>query len=241
MTAPRFRLLQARDPGETTRAEERAAFAEKLQVPIDHVLTHDLLSEPAHLDTVRNGVDAVLVGGSGRYGIRDDAPWLPGFIDLLGELTATQTPTFASCFGFQGLVMAMDGMVEPVEASSEVGSYELQLTEAAFEDPIFRVLPRHFWAQMGHKDSATRFPTDAVHLAKSARCSFQAMRVGDRVYATQFHPELSGDDNRLRYERYFDEYSLAFGADKAHAILDSFRPSAPSSELLYRFRTHIVG
>jgi len=241
VSAPRFRLLQARDPGEVTRAEERAAFAEKLEVPLENVVPHDMLSDPHDLDTVRSGVDAVLVGGSGRYGIRDDAPWLAGFIDLLGELAATQTPTFASCFGFQGLVMAMGGTVEPVEASSEVGSFELELTPAAAHDPLFKALPHSFWAQMGHKDSATRFPDGAVHLARSARCTYQAMRVGTKVYATQFHPELSEADNRLRYERYFDEYSLAFGADKAHAILDSFQASEPSSELLYRFKTHVIG
>ena len=65
--------------------------------------------------------------------------------------------------------------------------------------------------------------------------------MGSNVYATQFHPELSEADNRLRYERYFDAYSKAFGADKAQAILDSFRPSQPSSELLLRFKQHIVG
>jgi len=241
MTTPRFRLLQARDPGEITRREERAAFAEKLRVPVDHVIPHDLLTNSHQLDAVRAGVDAVLVGGSGRYGIQDDAPWIQGFIDLLGELAATDTPTFASCFGFQGLVMALGGQVASVPARSEVGSFELQLTPQAHEDPLFQGLPDRFWAQMGHKDCATVFPEGAVHLARSERCPYQALRVGAKVYATQFHPELSEEDNRLRYERYYQEYSLAFGADKAHAILDSFRPSEPSSELLHRFRTHILG
>jgi GMP synthase (glutamine-hydrolysing) len=241
VTAPRFRLLQARDPGEITRSEEIAAFADKLRVPVDHIVPHDMLSEPARLDVVRDGVDAVLVGGSGRYGIRDETPWMQGFVDLLGELAATQTPTFASCFGFQGLVMAMGGLVEAVPSSSEVGSFELQVTSDAADDPLFEGLPDRFWAQMGHKDSATSFPAEAVHLARSQRCTYQAMRVGTKVYATQFHPELSESDNRLRYERYYEEYSLVFGADKAHSILDSFRPSEPSSELLYRFRTHILG
>lgn len=241
MTHPRFRLLQARDPGEVTQQEERAAFAEKLQVPVDHVLCHDLLSARASVASITEGVDAVLVGGSGKYGIRDDAPWLPAFVDLLGELAATDTPTFASCFGYQGLVMALGGLVESVPASAEVGTFPLQPTAATAGDPVFGALPSAFSAQLGHKDSTTAFPTGATHLASSERCHYQALRIGERVYATQFHPELSEADNRLRYSRYFVEYTEAFGTTKAQAILDGFAPSPEASDLLLRFKTQIVG
>ena len=99
-----------------------------------------------------------------------------------------------------------------------------------------KALPERFVAQQGHKDRATVLPTSVQNLASSQRCPHQALRVpGQPVWATQFHPELTWQDNRLRFERYFAMYSEAFGASQAQAMLDSFRPSEAANGLLRRF------
>ena len=241
MTQPRYRLLQAREADEPTRAEEHAAFADKLGIPADAIASFDLLTERPTFDRVTAGVDAVLVGGSGRFGINDDTPWLPAFIDVLGELAARDYPTFASCFGFQGLVVALGTSVVSDPTCSEVGTYEVSTCTAAASDPVFSFLPAHFAAQMGHKDSAAALPSGAVHLVQSNRCAYQAIRLGNNVYATQFHPELSCADNRQRFQRYFTEYSAAFGEQEARSILDAFRPSPEAVQLLPRFVDALFG
>ena len=53
------------------------------------------------------------------------------------------------------------------------------------------VLPERFEALVGHKEATERLPDDAVLLASSSGCPVQVYRVGRRVYATQFHPEVS--------------------------------------------------
>lgn len=232
---PRYRLLQARTAEEPVLAEERAAFAEKLGVPLETILPYDLLEGTASYADVTEGVDAVLVGGSGKFSIYHDDPWLAPFVETLGELAARQFPTFASCFGFQGLVVALGGRVQRDPLGSEVGSYELTLTDEGRADPLFGALPEPFVAQQGHKDRALDLPSGAVWLARSVRCPYQAIRVGEVVYATQFHPELSCDDNRLRFQRYFDDYSEVFGAAKAQEMLEAFRPSVDACGLLRRF------
>lgn len=241
MSQPTYRLLQARDPDEPVRAEERAAFADKLGVPLERVVPYDLLSRSARYDEVVDGVDAVLVGGSGRYGINDDAPWLRPFVDLLGELAAHDFPTFASCFGFQGLVVALGEAVISDPDGAEVGTFEVQRCAEAEGDPLFGDLPERFPAQCGHKDRAVALPAGAVHLVRSERCPYQALRLGRRVYATQFHPELSQADNRQRFQRYFREYQAAFGEEEARSILDAFQPSPAASSVLPRFTRHILG
>lgn len=233
--SPRYRLLQARTADEPVRAEERAAFAEKLGVSVERIEPYDLLEGATRYEAVTRDVDAVLVGGSGKFSIYDDADWLAPFVDTLGELAARQFPTFASCFGFQGLVVALGGRVQRDPAGSEVGSFDLEVTDDGRADPIFKALPARFVAQEGHKDRALDLPDGAVWLARSERCPYQALRIGEVVYATQFHPELSCSDNRLRFQRYFREYSEVFGADRAQEMLDSFRESSEACALLSRF------
>ena len=232
----KFRLLQAREADESTAVEERDAFCARLGVPRSALLPHDLLGGENHFDAVTEGVSAVFVGGSGRFGINDDAPWIPSFIDLLGQLADHGFPTFASCFGFQGLCVALGTQVSSDPERSEVGTFDLALTSEGSEDPLFRLLPEQFTGQQGHKDSADTLPRGAVLLARSARCPVQAIRVGGGpVYATQFHPELTVEDQRLRFTRYFDLYCTVYGQERAQKILDGMRPSTAANGLISSF------
>lgn len=233
----RYRLIQARTADEPVREEERASFARRLDVPVDSIEAVDALRGDLTADRVCEGTDVVLVGGSGKFSVTDDTPWMPSFLDTLGGLADRQFPTFASCFGFQGFAVALGCEVRKDPPSAEVGTYEMFLTDAAKSDPLFSRLPERFTAQEGHKDRAMSLPASATLLARSERCPYQAVRIGDGlVYATQFHPELTGDDNKFRFSRYFDEYSEVFGHDRAQEMLDEFKPSPHASGLLRRFR-----
>ncbi|HMV69725.1 MAG TPA: type 1 glutamine amidotransferase [Myxococcota bacterium] len=230
----KVRLLQAREPGDVVRDEERQAFAARLGIPLADVLPHDLLLGRASRAAITDGVDAVVVGGSGAFSVYDPHPWVGAFIDLLGELAASGTPMFASCFGFQGLVVAAGGRVERDEARAEVGTFEVELSPAASDDPLFGPLPPRFAAQLGHKDHATVWPDSLTLLARSARCPYQALRVG-AVWGTQFHPELTRDTNLLRFARYREAYAKVFGEDGYRRMVDGFRDSPVNDGLLARW------
>jgi GMP synthase (glutamine-hydrolysing) len=236
MGLQRFRLLQARDQGDPVIVEERAAFASRLGVSVEQLVVHDCINQATSADIVTAGVDAVLVGGSGEYSVYDDEPWLQQFKDTLGELAERQFPTFASCFGFQALVEALGGEVGLDSDGAEVGTYALRLTDAAKSDPLFGKLPDNFLAQEGHKDRAFRLPEQVVNLASSERCPYQAIRIGPGpVYATQFHPELTGTGNRARFQRYLTVYAKVFGDERATEMLKGFQASPATEDLLARF------
>lgn len=236
----RFRLLQARRPDDPVRSEERRSFAARLGVRPSRITPHSVLVDDLHLEALTDGIDAVLVGGSGDYSVLGDEPWVRPFVDAMGALAEGPVPMFASCFGFQALVLALGGTVVHDEQHAEVGSYEIALTEAAQHDPLFGHLPPSFVAQQGHKDRADTLPASLIHLASSERCRYQAVRVaGQPVWATQFHAELSADDNRTRFERYFAMYERAFGTSEAQRMLDDFQPSPEANRLLARFCARI--
>jgi GMP synthase (glutamine-hydrolysing) len=54
---------------------------------------------------------------------------------------------------------------------------------------VFGGLAGRFTALTAHKEGTEELPHGAVLLASNDGCPVQAYRVGDRLYATQFHPE----------------------------------------------------
>lgn len=237
----RYRLLQAREATDSAKAEEHQAFATFLNVSIEQVLSFDLLREEIRLDAVVDGVDAILVGGSGAYGVNDAAPWIPRYISLLGQIAERKFPMFASCFGFQGLSMALGADVKPDAEGAEVGTYRITLTEEGKRDPVFSRLPAEFMAQQGHKDRALELPRGCVWLARSEKCPYQAIRYEDAlIYATQFHPELDGESQSSRFRNYFDLYKGVYGEQRAREILEEICPSPEANTLLGLFQNALL-
>jgi GMP synthase (glutamine-hydrolysing) len=216
------------------------AFAQRLQIDIEDVQQFDILAD--ELDpAILQDVDALLVGGAGEFSVVDPVEPVQRFISFLSRVAEDGPPLFASCFGFQALVVGLGGEVIPDEPNAEVGTYRLKRTQRGAADPLFSSLPDSFLAQLGHKDRAAALPTGLDCLAESQLAPFQALRVQGRpVYATQFHPELTYLDNRLRFERYMDEYGRLFGKEEAQRKLDAHEPSPEANELLSMFAKRFV-
>jgi GMP synthase (glutamine-hydrolysing) len=235
-------LLQARNHGDLAKTEERQSFAERAGLDLEQIVPHDLLSGPPTLRQVLQH-DAMMVGGSGDYYVSKGN--LPGFqqvLDLLQEVVARGHPTFASCFGFQLMAKALGGEIIFDPATMEVGTYELTLTEAGQQDELLGRLPPQFMAQLGRKDRASRIPAGYLHLASSERAPFQAFRIpGQPIWATQFHPELTGEDNRLRFDRYRQGYGSVMSEAEQQLTLSRFRESPETETLIARFLALVFG
>jgi len=231
----RYLLVQARRPSDRVRREEHAAFVAQLGVADADVVPLDILQ--TGLDSERlSDVDAMLVGGAGEFSVVDPIAPVERFIASLTAAAERGFPIFASCFGFQALVVGLGGEVIIDEANAEVGTYALERTDAGAADPLFSDLPAVFLAQLGHKDRAIRLPDGVPCLARSELAPYQALRIpGQPVYATQFHPELTWRDNRLRFERYMDDYGRLFGREEAQRRLEDHRPSPEANSLLRGF------
>lgn len=238
----RFVLLQARYADDPMLVRERRSFAEHLDVPEDRVVPVDLLDGPVGPADLARG-DALLIGGSGDFYVsKDHLPHAESVYDLLREVAARGHPTFASCFGFQLLVRALGGEIVHDPATTEVGTHELALTDEGRADPLLGTLPERFPAQLGRKDRAARMPDGVPTLAASGVNPHQALRLPGRpVWATQFHPELTGEENRARFARYLDGYSSHMSAEEREQALSSFHPSPDANALLRRFVRLVFG
>ncbi|MFE5407440.1 GMP synthase [Microbacterium sp. NPDC056569] len=159
---------------------------------LDH---HDLVREPLP-DDVFERYAGFLVGGS-PFNVTDpestktDAQRrLEADLARIAERTASGDGPAAlfTCYGIGIATRALGGAVSRA-FPEDTGPVAVQLTKQASGDPLFGALADRFTALTAHKEGTESLPPGAVLLARNDGCPVQAYRVGDRLYATQFHPE----------------------------------------------------
>lgn len=141
---------------------------------------------------------------------------------LLPQVLALDFPFLGACYGVGILGQHLRGVVDGTYAES-VGPTYVTLSEAGRNDPLTGILPERFEAFVGHKEAVTQLPGSAVRLAGSESCPVQAFRVGTRVYATQFHPELDVPGICVRIETY--KHAGYFAPGEAETLKDAARRS----------------
>ena len=134
---------------------------------------------------------------------------------LLDQVVSADFPFLGACYGIGALGRHQGAAVDRRYAEA-VGAVEITLTPAGRKDPLLSELPATFQAFTGHKEAVNGLPMPAVLLASSAGCPVQAFRVGDNVYATQFHPELDVAGLCTRIEVY--KHAGYFDPDQADEI-----------------------
>lgn len=108
---------------------------------------------------------------------------------LLDRVMAEGTPFFGACYGVGTLGVHQGGTVDGTYAE-DVGPIEITVTEEGARDVLLGALPSTFQGYVGHQEAIRDLPPDAVLLATGTDCPVQMFRVGERAWATQFHPEL---------------------------------------------------
>ncbi|MGQ7297034.1 type 1 glutamine amidotransferase [Quadrisphaera sp. KR29] len=154
-----------------------------------------LPSGPGALD----GVDALVVLG-GQVAAWDDevAPWLPATRALLAAAASGGVAALGLCLGAQLLALATGGRVEPGAAGAEAGLLEVRATPAGRADALVGAVVascgERWLAPQAHGDAVTELPPDAELLATSDLYRVQALRVGERAWGVQYHPEVLTSD-----------------------------------------------
>lgn len=124
----------------------------------------------------------------------------------------------------------------------ELGTYNLTLSQEGEQDELFKILPKKFCGQLGHKDKATRLPDGSINLAASELSKYQAIRIpGKPIWATQFHPEMSGKENLARLKRYINEYTRVLGKAEVRRTIERFTESQETLHLIPEFIRLVFG
>jgi GMP synthase (glutamine-hydrolysing) len=135
-----------------------------------------------------DGHDAAIVLGGGMHADQEELhPWLLPELDFIGRELDRGTPLLGVCLGAQLVARAAGGSVRRAP-TSEVGWHGVELTEDGRADGVTSSLPPRFEAFQWHHYT-WELPA-ATELARGGGLS-QAYRLGDRVWAVQFHPEVT--------------------------------------------------
>ena len=175
-------------------AAEYESFRTATRLDADGIVPHDLVRSPLP-DDAFDRFSGFVVGGS-PFNLTDPESTktdvqrrLESDLERIARVAAeARTAALFTCYGI-GVVTRMLGGDVSRAYPEDTGPAVVELTADGQGDALFGGLAQRFTALTAHKEGAAAVPPGGVLLATNDACPVQAYRVGDRLYATQFHPE----------------------------------------------------
>lgn len=234
-----FLILQLRPEDDASNSEFEAFLKYGGLDPDD---THRMRIETSGIpDISLDDYAAIIVGGS-PFDIstpRDQKSEIQvsiehDFMRLLDEIVANDFPFLGACSGCGLLGSYLQSPISK-RYSEPVGCIAVKLTEAGRNDALLAGFPDQIHALCGHKEACDFLPQGATLLLTGDACPVQMFRVGENVYATQFHPEGDGEGFTVRIYAY--KHHGYFPPEEAEALIAAVnREDTPyAREILRRF------
>lgn len=235
-----FLILQLR-PEDETSDNEFAAFLKYGELEEKEVrrLRIEKKGIPAGLSL--DDFCAVIVGGS-PFDISTPAEEKSAiqvkieqdFDQLLDVIVKNDFPFLGACSG-NGLLGSYLGTSISTRHSEPVGRATVTLTEAGKNDALLRGFPEQIDVLLGHKEACDTTPEGATLLIRGQVCPVQMFRIGNNVYATQFHPEGDSEGFILRINTY--KHHGYFQPHEADDLIEkvSYKTTPHAQEILKRF------
>lgn len=152
----------------------------------------------------------IIIGGSleGPVSGREKV-WMKKTYEFIREIIRQKIPLLGVCGGHQFIARALGEKVIYNPKGMELGTLPITLTKEGMKDPLFRGIPKKFYAQIIHKCIVKKVNPKWKLLAFSKLCKIQAAVINKRTRIIQFHPESSDIHMRiiakLEKERYIRE------------------------------------
>ncbi|NHB77929.1 type 1 glutamine amidotransferase [Rhodobacter calidifons] len=134
------------------------------------------------------GFDGALIGGS-PASVHDGEAWIDRLMQLIRDGFAAGVPLAGACFGHQAIAKALGGTVGPNPGAFVLGTAETRVTcPAPWMEPV-----ASFRLAAAHGEQVTALPPGAEVVGVTPGCPAACYRIGNRVFATQYHPEMTLD------------------------------------------------
>lgn len=157
-----------------------------------------------------------------------------GFKKLLKQVVKQDFPFLGACSG-NGLLGSYLGANISRTYAEPISLTSVEITEEGKQDKLLKNFPAEIDVLLGHKEAVDTTPEGTVLLVTGKACPVQMFRVGQNVYATQFHPEGDAKEFVLRIDIYNNHgYFEPHEAGKLKEDV-SLRPTPYAQEILKRF------
>jgi GMP synthase-like glutamine amidotransferase len=130
--------------------------------------------------------DGYVITGS-PASVNGDAPWIARLMDFIRALNDAKRPTIGVCFGHQAIAKALGGKVE------RAADWGLGISPTHFSKHERWMSPPHETLNLyaAHGEQVTALPKGAEVLGSSAACPVGALRIGEHIFTTEYHPEMT--------------------------------------------------
>lgn len=123
------------------------------------------------------------------------------FNRLLKQVVTKDIPFLGACSG-NGLLGNYLGTRVSRKYSEPISCVTLDITDEGKHDKLLTGFPEQIDVLLGHKEAVDTTPDGATLLITGSDCPVQMFRIGENVYATQFHPEGDAEEFMLRIDTY---------------------------------------
>ncbi len=156
------------------------------------------------------------------------------FKRLFDDVVAQDFPFLGACSGCGLLGSYLDAPMSGRYAEP-VGGARVSMTGDGRSDPLLEGFPDEIDVLCGHKEACDEIPRGATLLLTSDACPVQMFRVGENVYATQFHPEGDAEGFTVRIHAY--KHHGYFPPHEADALIEAVNgeDTPHAREILRRF------
>lgn len=133
--------------------------------------------------------DGLMITGS-PASVNDGEDWMLRLEELIREAVARRIPLFAACFGHQAVARALGGRVGKNPGGWVFGLTEAQIRQTA---PWMDGQGGAIRLYASHSEQVLEPPEGITVLTGRPDCPVSGFAIGDHVFTTQYHPEMSHD------------------------------------------------
>ena len=199
--------------------------------PTERFASHAPLSYPGLPSEPGDYAGLIVMGGPMSAHDTAEHAFLMELMALVRGFGVRKRPVLGVCLGAQVIAKAYEGEVFRL-GKLEAGYVAMHTTPQADQDPVFAGLTGPFAAFHTHYEGVRNIPGATV-LASGGASAVQAYRIGETIYAVQFHPEVTIDVAR----DWVRKFGAVFCKDEPRLVTDLDRDFAayfPSSSRLCR-------
>ncbi|MCL5029803.1 MAG: type 1 glutamine amidotransferase [Bacteroidetes bacterium] len=175
----------------------------------NHEITFTKFYEQVKLPGINDFDMLIIMGGPMGIYDEDKFPWLTSEKIFIKNVIDSGKLVLGICLGSQLIAASLGAKVYP-NKFKEIGWFDIKLTENAKNNLLFTSFPQQTKVFQWHGDTFD-LPEGALLLAESEACKNQAFVYKEKVFALQFHCEVTENSlqemleegkNELKKEKY---------------------------------------
>jgi len=138
-------------------------------------------------DEALENYDGFIVTGS-PASVLEGRKWQERLAETIRAVAAAKLPLFGACFGHQAIALALGGKVE-----SNTEGWAFGVVETEVHTPAPWMNAGVIRQNAAHEEQVTELPPGADSIMGNDHCENGGFRIGNHIFCSQYHPEITPD------------------------------------------------